>query len=176
MSKKTFYIILIFLIASFEIYVFNKILHPNVNDHYQLYYIDKKLNTWSHGEGIQYTKGTILDDTKVQRFLSRKGWLRIKKSPYLFFRDGASIYFKTGPVKQYNGILTLKIISDEFHIIKVKINNKYIENKIMPPRNTDIKFIFDKTILNRDKVNSIEFKLTNYNTNLAIAFKSLKIE
>jgi len=177
---KIIYIILIAIVAVFELYTFRKIFHPNVSDQYKLYYIDKKLYSWSHGQGIQYNIGSELDYASIERFLSRSGWYRAKNAPKWSKGEVSSIYFKTSNIEKYKGNILLNLKTFGMQSIRVTLNGISIGNKKIDSKNIDTVFNFKPEILYENKINTLQFNFPNlsnkHNTkDSAISLHKLKI-
>lgn len=162
--KKITLIIMILLVGTFEIFVFFEIINLNVNNHYKLYYIDKKLKSWCHGTDILYNKGTKLNHYEIERFLSREGWSDPENS--YMWTDGkiSKIYFDIKDLEQFRGILSLEIATFDEQEISFIINDIYIGSKKVNSSLSNsslIQFEFSPEILYRNKYNTIQFEFPN---------------
>lgn len=158
-QKRNILIIAIFVIGCFELYVLSEVLHPKVKDLYRLYFIEKKLLSWSHGKGVLYTHNTKITHLKIKSFLSKKGWASAENN--FIWSDGkiASIYFQIDNIKLYEGLLSIQIANKIIESdIKCKLNGQYLETKIID----DIaQFKFNPYILKLDGVNELELEFPN---------------
>lgn len=158
-QKKYILIIAILIIGCFEIYVLNEILHPKVKDLYRLYFIEKKLFSWSHGKGVLYTYNTKITHLKIQNFLSKKGWSNVENN--FIWSDGkiASIYFQVDDIKLYEGLLSIQIANKIVESdIKCNLNNQYLETKII---DDVVQFKFNPNILKLEGINELKFEFPN---------------
>jgi len=183
MKQKIVLISLILVIGIFELYVFNEMIFPKVSNHYKLYYIDKKLISWSHGKGIFYSKGIELNHKNIKRFLSREGWSGAEKT--FRWNNGkiASIFFEVTKDVSYTGKLNLNFGTHKKQKIIIYLNNQKIAHETFNTNDINVTFLFNPKILKVNDINIIKLEFPNAQKPnnldsriLAMSLKALSIE
>ncbi|MEA2027455.1 MAG: hypothetical protein U9N49_00565 [Campylobacterota bacterium] len=163
--ERYFLIIGILSLGLFELSVFYKMFHPNVSEHYRLYYIERKLLSWSNGEGLLYKKSSTVNSTNIVRLLSRKGWTKSQKGFFVTHGDVSHIYFQIEKKINYEGVLYLDFSMLNKQNVAIYINNQQLMNKVCDKGRSRIKLKFNPIIFNSDHTfNTITLKFPNIPT------------
>ena len=154
------------------------------------YFSEDKLQ---YQTNIQLSKNNMLnlldEDCLVKEKISFKsskvifqGWSHSEKEFRWSLNNEAKIHFRINPRKLI-GNLKLNINTLGKQNIKVTINGDDLGEKIVNGYNKQINFNFDKTILNKDKINTMKLEFSNAhrpndkdNRLLAMALKSFTFE
>lgn len=73
-ASRGFMFLVVAGLLAFYAHVLYLASRPQVSELYRLYYIDKNLRQWNHGQGPIYALGQVLDFRRELPFLSRQGW------------------------------------------------------------------------------------------------------
>ncbi len=181
--KKSLYLLAILIIGIFELNVFYKIFTPKTDEHYKLYYIDKKLANWSHGNFPIYSKGYLLTHKSINPYISKNGWSKAEKTIRWTNGRKAAIYLPMNFDKSYQGFITMQINTLGKQEIKYTINDHYIGSQVAQGRDINLTFKFNPNILHKNNINKIEFEFPDAHKPdngdqriLAMALKSFRIE
>jgi hypothetical protein len=92
-------------LCSFYAWVLYLAQHPNVNQSYRRYFIEKKLRHWSGERGLEYNLGDTVYFNKPQPYLSSRGWSAVEKWGTWSLGRASELYFIVPPKTKIRHLL-----------------------------------------------------------------------